>query len=54
VDFYLDSGFIEKREVLGVIESLGYYWNVKSGEQNLQQLLENRWNNLCNKARKIH
>jgi hypothetical protein len=51
---HVDSGFIEKKEVLGVISRLGRYWNVKPGEQNLQKLLETRWNHLCEKARKIH
>lgn len=36
-----------------MLESLGYYWNVKPGEQTLMQLAETRWNNLQGKLRKI-
>jgi len=39
--------------MLGVIESLGYYWNVKPGETGLKSLFEMRWNSFKNKIRKI-
>lgn len=34
----LDSGFVEKREVLGVISALGHYWTVKEGEASMLEL----------------
>jgi hypothetical protein len=39
--------------MLGVIESLGYYWNVKSGESGLKSIFELRWNSFKTKLRKI-
>ena len=39
--------------MLGVIESLGYYWNVKSGDTGLKSLVELRWNSFKTKVRKI-
>lgn len=49
----LDSDFIEKREVMGVIKQLGVYWNVKPGENNLTEIARKRWDSFVKKTRRI-
>lgn len=39
---------------MDVIESLGYYWNMKSGVQSMSEIVEIRWNNFVSKLNKIH
>lgn len=50
---YLDSGFIEKREFLGVLENLQYYTKVNSGELNFTEMMHQDWAKIKDKAKRI-
>lgn len=47
------SGFLEKREVLGVLGNLEYYTKVKSGEYTFVESLKSDWEKLAVKLKKM-
>ena len=51
--YYLDSEFIEKKEVCGVISQLGYYWEMKSGENSVSEIAKNRMESFTQKSKRI-
>lgn len=50
---YDDSGFLEKKEVLGVLKQLQYYTTVKSGELTIYESLKKDFDTFVEKILKI-
>ena len=50
---YDDSGFLEKKEILGVLKNLQYYTTVKSGDTTFIETMKRDWEKIVEKSRRI-